>query len=95
MVKNTVIKVRFFASIREKVGKSIIEINLDQPISLSQLFSLLADYHQEFEHLSKKVLKKISIPYLLILNGSQITDLTNTQIPPGSELAILPPVSGG
>ncbi|MFW9928079.1 MAG: MoaD/ThiS family protein [Candidatus Thorarchaeota archaeon] len=87
--------IRLFASIREIVGKDTLIVNLDKATNLD---TFLIDFFNSFHIMSKfaqKIKNKEHLPYLIILNGQQITSLTNIVISARSELAILPPIGGG
>ena len=89
------VKVLLFASIREKVGKSSLDIKIENEMNLTDFFKFLKNINPELESIANKIEKKESLPYMLVLNGTQINLSDEIVIVPGSELAILPPVGGG
>ena len=89
------VKILFFASIREKIGKKSINIDIKNSMYLNDFLLLLKDIHPELNKITTKIINNETTPYMLVLNGTQIKDTKTTIVNPGSEFAILPPVSGG
>ena len=83
------LQLRFFASVREKVGCSTMDLDLaDEKITANQVRQLLitrgSPWDQAFA--SDKVLR-------MALNQNMIAD--DTDLRDGDELAFFPPVTGG
>jgi molybdopterin synthase sulfur carrier subunit len=81
------IKVLFFASLREKLGVDKIEFIVDTPLSVMDLRLAIIKQHPAWEsELTKKNL-------LIAVNKEQshIESLVHT----GDEVAFFPPVTGG
>ena len=89
------VKILFFASIKEKVGKSSLDIKIRKELNLREFFKILKSINPELDFIANKIDKKEPIPYMLVLNGIQINLKEETTIYPGSEIAILPPIGGG
>lgn len=79
------IKVKFFASYREAVGKSEVEVDVKDKTDISALLEILKSEHPE--------LGKLIEPVIVSINREYAT--YNTILKEGDEVAILPPVSGG
>jgi molybdopterin converting factor small subunit len=90
-----IVKILLFASIKEKIGKSSLDIKIEQEMNLTEFFNILKNLNSEFYSIANMIEKNAIIPYMLVLNGSQINLKDENIIFPGSELAILPPVGGG
>ena len=96
MVVHIRVKLIFFASIREIVGKSEINITAnDNKLTVKELLELInhlnsADKRKIFEEIVQKRIK-------LILNGKTLnnTQLDNIYIEDGDQLVFLPPFGGG
>lgn len=79
-----IVHVKFFAVLKEKAGVDSLELDVDGPITLDDLFSLLC---REYPFESLK-------PYL---RGSRNLEFVGweTELADGDEVAFIPPVSGG
>ena len=75
------IKVRYFASLKERVGHSEIELELDAPLSARSIWLQL----NPDLALTENLLAAVNMEYV---------DL-NTEVKDGDELAFFPPVTGG
>ena len=84
-MKLKMVKVLFFASLKDLVGKSEIEVDLQEKTSVRDVFQELQTHHPE--------LKKYEAVLLIAVN--QEYSSLDTPISPGDEIAFLPPVSGG
>jgi molybdopterin converting factor small subunit len=89
------VKILLFASIREKVGKNSLELDLENEMNLKDLFPLIGKLHPELDSINEKLENNQPTPYLFVLNGNQVDIREEVIISPGSELGILPPVGGG
>lgn len=79
------IKVKFFASYREAVGKSEVEVDIKEKTDISTLLEVLKSEHPELGKLIEPVIISINREYASY----------DTTLKDGDEVAILPPVSGG
>ena len=79
------IKVKFFASFREAVGKSEVDVDIKEKTDISRLLEILKTEHPE--------LGKLIEPVIVSVNREYAT--YDTILKDGDEVAILPPVSGG
>jgi molybdopterin converting factor small subunit len=80
------IKVLFFATLRNKTGIRSTELQIPAGTTLLQLKSLLV---QKFPNLDEQLMEHCRAS----LNQQPILD--EDQIPPASEIALYPPLSGG
>ena len=75
------IKVLYFASMRERIGRSSDAININQPITIAKLWQMATSQD--------------SFPDdVLIALNQEYTD-KNTMVSDGDEVAFFPPVTGG
>jgi molybdopterin synthase sulfur carrier subunit len=82
------IKVLYFASLREQLGVSTEEIRLSQPeISVAALVAELAARGGEWQGLSTNKNVRVAVNQTLVAN--------DTVIKSGDEVAFFPPVTGG
>jgi len=79
------VKILFFASLKDLVGKSEIEINLEGKASVRDVFQKL--------QIRYPLLKKYE-NILLVAVNQEYSNL-DTPISPNDEIAFFPPVSGG
>ncbi len=79
------VKILFFASLKDLVGKSEIEINLEEKASVRDVFQKL-----QIRYPSLKKYENI----LLVAVNQEYSNL-DTPISPNDEIAFFPPVSGG
>lgn len=79
------VKILFFASLKDLVGKSEIEIDLEGKASVRDVFQKL-----QIRYPSLKKYENI----LLIAVNQEYSNL-DTSISPNDEIAFFPPVSGG
>lgn len=92
---------RFFASIRELVGKKVEQIEFpdSEEITVGKVLKRLSDvYGKDFvEYVFDSETGEIRSYLLLLVNGRSITSLegVETRFLDGDVLAILPPVGGG
>ncbi len=79
------LKVRFFASLKDLVGDSELEMQLEEETSVRSLFHQLETRFPE--------LKKYQ-PILMVAINQEYANL-DAFVSPGDELSFFPPVSGG
>ncbi len=79
------VRVRLFAAARELVGRDTIEVSLSAPATIADLRAALPEQFPPLANLTKQVMFAI---------GTDYADDTR-RIPPGAEVACIPPVSGG
>lgn len=79
------VELRLFALARDRVGRPTITLELAEPANVAGLQLALAVAHPEIVPL---------LPYLKFAVNAEYAD-DATPIPPGAELAAIPPVSGG
>jgi molybdopterin converting factor small subunit len=80
------IQVRLFALARQRAGQAAVTVAVPDPATVAALKTAMADAYPELAPL---------VPHLLIaINGDYAGD-DRTSIPPGAEVAAIPPVSGG
>ena len=79
------LKVRFFASLKDLTGGSEMEIELEKKTSVRRVFQQLEARFPE--------LKKYE-PVLLVAINQEYADL-DASVSPGDEVSFFPPVSGG
>lgn len=84
-MKRQMVKILFFASLKDLVGKSEIEINLEGKASVRDVFQKL-----QIRYPSLKKYENI----LLVAVNQEYSNL-DTPISPNDEIAFFPPVSGG
>ncbi|MFX0196835.1 MAG: ubiquitin-like small modifier protein 1 [Candidatus Hodarchaeota archaeon] len=92
------IQIKYFAALREIVGKKVEFVELDGGVRVQDVISHLVEiYGTSLEqHLFDKQ-GKLSTSYQLLINGINISTLEGLETPlkEGDTLAILPPVGGG
>lgn len=81
------IKVLFFARLREVLGTHQIALSLDQTISLGDLRARIIEQYPAWE---SELCKK----NLLMAINQELSQLENI-VSPGDEVAFFPPVTGG
>lgn len=95
------VSVRFFASLRELVGKKVeqIEFSDSEKVTVGKVLKRLSEVHgKDFvEYVFDSETGEIRSYLLLLVNGRSITSLegVETRFLDGDVLAILPPVGGG
>lgn len=83
--KSMGVTVRFFAVLREQVGKSQIELELEQPCSVRDVWAELECRYPQLTRYASCVRFAVNQEYAA-LDGT---------VRPGDEVALIPPVSGG
>ena len=79
------IRVRLFASLKEKAGTSVISLSVPAGTSVEQLLSIIQSENMELNGATQGVLVAINQEYAS----------SDTVIMESDELALIPPVSGG
>ena len=79
------VRVLFFASTREIVGKNSIEIKLDEGATIKDLRNELSKQFPELGRVEKKL--------AIAVNEEYVVD--DAPLVNGDEVALIPPVSGG
>lgn len=79
------VTVRLFALARQRVGRPEIVLDLAEPATVGALKRAIATSYPELAPL---------VPGLMIAVATEYAD-DDTVIPPGAEVAAIPPVSGG
>ena len=78
-------KILFFASLRDVVGKPELEMDIDSKTSVRFLFQKL---QEQFPNISK-------YERVLLVAVNQVYATLDSEVSPGDEIAFFPPVSGG
>lgn len=81
------IKVRFFAMLKNKTGKEEVNLSVPENITLEKLKTILKN---EFPAIAEFIERKS----IMISVNQEFAD-KNTVIKDGDEVALLPPFSGG
>ncbi len=79
------LKVLFFARLKELVGQEIIEIDIDPPSKIGELWKLLCERYPQLKTAESNV----------IFSQNQEFAGPQAELHEGDELAVFPPVSGG
>ncbi len=79
------LKVRFFASLKDLVGESEMEMQLEQETSVRKIFQRLESRFPEIKKYESILLVAVNMEY---------ADL-DTTVASGDEVCFFPPVSGG
>ena len=79
------VRVRFFATLRERAGASEIERVLDRPSTVAELWELLCTEHPKLAGFGGRIAFAVNQEYV----DSKMTLQDN------DEVAFIPPVSGG
>jgi molybdopterin converting factor subunit 1 len=79
------IKVKFFASYREAIGKEEIEVDIEKNTDVNGLLEVIKKKHSEIGTLSETLIISVNKEYATF----------DTILKNGDEVALLPPVSGG
>jgi MoaD family protein len=92
------IKVKTFANLREIVGKSEVDYEIEQGNTLGDLLeNMCQKYGKSFEHQIKDRSTGAIVPFLLLINEKtfrSIADL-NTPLTEGDVVTIMLPFDGG
>ena len=84
-IKPYMLKVRFFASLKDLVGESEIEMPLEQETSVREIFQQLEARFPRIKSYQSSMLVAVNMEY---------ADL-DAKVTPGDEVCFFPPVSGG
>jgi len=92
------VKVKFFTTLREIVGKKEEQIELSRSVTVEALLRQLSKSHgREFQDYVYDELGNVRGHLQFLINGKSITALQGfrTKLKEGDQIAILPPVGGG
>lgn len=92
------VKVKFFTTLREIVGKKEEQIRLSGSVTLEALLKQLSKKHgEDFEDYVYDELGKVRGHLQFLVNGKSVStdQRMKTKLCEGDEIAILPPVGGG
>jgi len=92
------VKVKFFTTLREIVGKKEEQIELSSSFTLKALLKLLSKkYGRDFEDYVYDELGNVRGHLQFLINGksASATQGLKTKLKEGDQVAILPPVGGG
>jgi len=92
------VKVKFFTTLREIVGKKEEQIEFSRSVTVEALMKqLLKKYGKEFEDYVYDELGNVRGHLQFLVNGNSVTALQGfkTKLRDGDQIAILPPVGGG
>jgi molybdopterin converting factor subunit 1 len=79
------LKVRFFASLKDLVGESEMEMQLERETSVRKIFQQLETRFPRIKSYESSMLVAVNMEY---------ADL-DARVAPGDEVCFFPPVSGG
>lgn len=79
------IKVKFFASYKEVLGKEEIELELEENSNISHLLDILRNDYPKLGNLMETLVVSVNLEYAEY----------DRKLKEGDEVALLPPVSGG
>ncbi|EKD88235.1 MAG: hypothetical protein ACD_34C00655G0001 [uncultured bacterium] len=79
------IEVTLFATLKERIGKRQINIEISEPVSVSRLLSEISNQYPQIKNSSGNILVSVNQEFAA---KDQIIAL-------GDEVAMFPPVSGG
>jgi molybdopterin converting factor subunit 1 len=79
------IKLLFFATLRDRAGTKSMELDIPEELTVQGLKELIAEEYPNLKDSMKSVLITIDREYAF----------DEAVIPPGAEMAMFPPVSGG
>jgi MoaD family protein len=97
-MEETIIKVNFYATLRQIVGKKTVELNLPANMTAIQLVRMFV---KDYPLMRKELLDTHEnfLPHMkFILNGRQaeyLPDQMDTILQPDDRVDIFPPVGGG
>jgi len=95
---NVWVKVKFFTTLREIVGKKEEQIELSRSVTVEALLRQLSKtYGKDFEDYVYDELRNVRGHLHFLVNGKSISTLQGfkTKLREGDQIAILPPVGGG
>ncbi|MFW9914294.1 MAG: ubiquitin-like small modifier protein 1 [Candidatus Thorarchaeota archaeon] len=89
-------KVRLFASLRERIGQKELNISIEEAKSVQELVELLVARFPEVENLLLSE-GELSSFYHILINGRNMQQLDGpkTILKEADTVAILPPIGGG
>ncbi len=81
------IKIRFFASFRERLGREEMALNIEEDLTLEEVLGSLGESSNELKEL-------LETGNAIIAVNQEVAKM-DTDVKAGDEIAIFPPVSGG
>jgi len=75
------IKVLFFASLRERLGRGDVQLDASSPLSIAEVWQQASG--------------EICLPANVLVSINQTYADATAQVQPGDEVAFFPPVTGG
>lgn len=82
------VKVQFFASVREAVGVESLEVTLDKNVTLiSDVVAAICEQHPEWEDVLQDTKVLVALNQEMTQIGARVLD--------GDVVALFPPVTGG
>ena len=78
-------KVKFFASYKEALGKDELDLEMDEDSSVSELLKILRKDHPKLGNLMETLVVSVNLEYANY----------ERKLKEGDEVALRPPVSGG
>lgn len=92
---NAHIKIRFFATFKEIVGKGEITHNIRSTTTLGEILNMLGEkYGKDFKQTINKNTKQIDINTLIMLNGQNVRDI-DVKLKDNDVIIITVPLGGG
>ncbi len=79
------LEIKLFATLRDRVGQSTVQLSLDQPATVKDLLEVLSMTHAELAP---------ALPTALVAVNKEFA-FPETPLQPADEVALFPPVSGG
>ena len=79
------LEIRLFATLRDLAGSSTVSVQIDEPVTVQELLSLVETAYPSL---------KASLPTILVAVNKAYADMEST-VAAGDEVALFPPVSGG
>ncbi len=86
------VTVKFVASLRDVVGKSLVEVDLPSGSTLSDLLSLLLESYPRLSDFSR-IIGGLSESIVVLVNGREAGE--DYELRDGDVVVLLPPASGG
>ena len=97
-MKQMIVTVRFFTTLRELARKREEEVELESAVTVGDLMSILSEKHgRQFTDYLYDQKGNVRSYLMFLVNGKSITTLQGlkTELRDRDKVAILPPVGGG
>ncbi len=88
------VTVKFFQDIRELVGTSSTEIEIDNPKFLKDILNEISNKYQKLKDILKNI-EEDNSSVIILVDGRMPTTLSSIIVKGGEEISILPIVEGG